>query len=186
MRTRPTKFSSVRTLWIAAQFASGPLAASGTVADVGIAQALQDNLPRPIIGIAAQPGPALPFFVSLEYRCPAGMGRQQLFVSIADTARVEEIPVGQPSPVTLRLDVPFAQLQWLEQPEAACAAAEEHRPPDDADDRGIRYFRLHPGTTGAVTLTCRADDGREVVANAATPLDVWLSCPAPADPSALR
>lgn len=170
----------------ATQFPAGAALADGAVAEVGIGQAIGNNLPRPVVGAAAAAGPLLPFYVALDFRCPAGMARQQLFVSIADTAQVVEIPPGQPPPVTLRLDVPLDQLPWFDPPAAACAAAREHRPPDETDDQGIGYFRLHPGATGFVTLTCRAEDGREAAANSTTSLDVWLSCPAPAERSALR
>lgn len=186
MPSRLISICSAAAFGWAIQFAAEAALADGSVAEVGIGQAIGDNLPRPIVGVAATPGPVLPFHVALDFRCPAGMARQQLYVSIADTAQVVEIPAGQPPPVTLRLDVPIAQLQWLDPPAAACAAVREHRRPDETDANGIGYFRLHPGTTGFVTLTCRSDDGREAAANSTAPLDVWLSCPAPAERSALR
>lgn len=173
-------------LWIAAQLAAARLLADDGVAEVGIAQAAEDGLPRPTIGIAAPASPTLAFYLSLNYRCPAAMGQRQLFVSIADTAHFDEIPAGQPPPVTLRVDVPIDQLQWLAQPDLACATASDHRPPDHVDNSGIRFFRLHAGAAGFVTLTCRGDDGREAAANSTTPLDVWLSCPRPAEESAVR
>jgi hypothetical protein len=160
-----------------------PLGATEPIADVRVTQAIDDRFPRPTVGIAASAGPTLAFHLSLTYRCPADTREKSLFASIADTVHVEDIPPGQPSPVTVRIEVPIRQIPWLEQPGAACATI--GRRPDQVGSDGTGYFRLHAAATGFVTLTCRSGDGHESAADSSAALDVWLSCPpAPANSAA--
>jgi hypothetical protein len=131
----------------------------------------------PLVGVGAPPSPTVPFHVTLRFECPAGTERGRLFVSIADTALVEDAPPGA-SEQTVRLDVPLRQLQWLAEPGHHCDTTGEQRPPDDIDAGGARFIRLHAGAAAYASVSCRA---REVVVSSATssaPLDVWLSCSA--------
>jgi hypothetical protein len=152
--------------------ANGPAA-------VALTQASEvDGTPlvRAIVGVAAPASATLPFHVSLDFRCPAGARREELFVSIADTARVQDA-TGSPSPRTLRVDVPLKQMQWLAQPERSCASIGGQRPPDEIGEDGTRFFRLHAGAAAYATVTC-SDADSVTTATSTTPLDVWLSCPA--------
>ena len=140
---------------------------------------LTDGLPSfrtRSIGVAAAASPALTFYLSARFSCPAGTQQRTLFTSVADTSQTDEIPAGQPSPATVRLDVPLWQIPWLERPDLACA--DTRRRPEETGENGTRYFRLRAATSGHVTLTCRDDAGRETAAEATTALDAWLSCPA--------
>ena len=139
------------------------------------------ELPRPVIGAAAPGITTLPFHVALSYRCPAASDRPQVFVSIADSWRLQDASE-LPSPLVMRVDVPIRQVQWLMQPEAECANAEGKRKPDETDSGGLRYYRLPAHVAGFATLTCVAKDGSLAAVTSTTPLDVWLSCPAPPAP----
>jgi hypothetical protein len=124
--------------------------------------------------------------VALTYSCPAGTERRQLFVSIADTWRLEDA-TQIPSPVIMRIDVPIRQLQWLTPPQAQCRHIAAARAPDAMDDAGNRYFRLQAEAAGYAMLSCMGAGGRTSAADSAATLDVWLSCPAadagePAEP----
>lgn len=136
-----------------------------------------EPLPRPVVGVASPGGATLPFHLALDFLCPAGMERQQFFVSIADTSRLQGA-TGSPSPQVVRIDVPLRQLQWLAQPERACGVVGKQRPPDEVTGEGIRLFRLHAGAAGYATVTCSGESGKTSAATASAPLDVWLSCPA--------
>lgn len=96
------------------------------------------------------------------------MEHQQLFVSIADTSRLQDA-TGIPSPVVMRIDVPLRQLQWLMQPAQTCSAVGEQRHPDEVDGEGSRLFRLHAGAAGYATLTCGGDGGNTAAATVAAP-----------------
>jgi hypothetical protein len=151
--------------------------ASGPV-DIALVQATgsaEEPLPRPTIGAGAPATPALPFRVALTHRCPAGTASTELFVSIADTARlVEAGPPGEPQVVTV--EVPLRQLQWLDQPAATCNTVSARRRPDEVGQDGLEYFRLHAGTAGYATVTCRDEKGAPSSATTSAPLDVWLAC----------
>jgi len=146
-------------------------------------QALEANgqpLPRPVIGVAAgAAAPVLPFHVALNYRCPAASDRPQVFVSIADSWRLQDASE-LPPPLVIRVDVPIRQVQWLMEPDAGCDGIDGKRTPDETDAEGVRYYRLAAYVTGFATVTCVAKDGSLSAATATAPLDVWLSCPAPA------
>lgn len=161
-----------------AAYASGP-------ADISLVQATVAGdapLPRPTVGAGEPARATLPFRLALTHRCPTGTTQTELFVSIADTARlVEAGPPGEPQVVTV--DVPMRQLQWLAQPSATCRTISERRRPDELGERGLEYFRLHAGTAGYATVTCRDDKGQPSSATTSAPLDVWLGC-ATADPGA--
>jgi len=135
------------------------------------------TLEQPLLGVASPDVATLPFDVELTYSCPADTARGQLFVSVADSWRLEEAPAAS-SPLMMRIDVPIRQLQWLRQPEAVCRDVTERREPDEVDDRGIRYFRLRAEASGHAMLSCTGKDGRISAASSAATLDVWLSCPA--------
>jgi hypothetical protein len=165
-----------------AQLAAAPLPAEDDLAEVSISQPVSDTLPRPTVGVAAAGGPTLAFFLSLEYRCPVGSNQRNLFLSIADTMQAIDIPAGQPSPVTVRVEVAMQQLPWLQRPDLACARVD--RRPDETGSGDIAYYRLRAEASGYVMLTCRNDANRESLAEATTPLDVWLSCPVVAEPAA--
>lgn len=154
-----------------------PVAAFGP-AEVGLAQApAAEGTPRPTVGVGSGALGRLPFHLSLTHSCPAGSARAQLFVAIADSSvLVDAGAAGEPRPVTL--EVPLRQLQWLAQPAAACRTVGAQRPPDDVGTDGLRYFRLHAGTTGFATVACSDADGRQATATTSLPLDIWLSCPA--------
>lgn len=164
-----------------AGLAAIPAGASGTT-EIALAQATgTGDPPRPTVGVGSPAGATLSFHVALTHHCPAGPAGTQLFVAIADTARlVEPGPPGVPQPVTV--DVPLRQLQWLAQPAAACRTVGAQRRPDETGGDGLRYFRLHAGTAGYATVTCRDDSGGTSSATTSAPLDVWLSCPADAGP----
>ena len=155
-------------------------AAAADAPDVGLAQVMAvDDQPvaRPIVGATVPDGAELAFHVAVTYRCPAGTQGRQLFVSIADTARLEDVTAA-PSPLTLRLDVPVKQLPWLLEPEHSCATVSAQRNPDEVDGSGTRHYRLHAGTAGYATLLCAPQGAPPSGATTAAPLDVWLSCPA--------
>jgi hypothetical protein len=159
----------------------GPATGEGFV-ELRVEQVTSDIFPRPTVGVATGPVSTLPFYLSVGYRCPAGTDRRILFSSIADSAQQIEIGPDQPSPVTVRVEVSMRQIPWLAEPAAACAGMK--RRPDDVGNSGTRYFRLHAAAAGFVTLACHGESGLESAADAATALDVWLSCPAAADPAA--
>jgi hypothetical protein len=154
--------------------------AVAAAAEVALSQATESAgqpLARPTVGEGSAPGAALPFHLALTHSCPTGSAASQLFVSIADTARlVDAGPPGTPQLVTL--DVPLRQLLWLAQPAAACRTVGAQRQPDETGTEGLRYFRLHAGTAGYATVTCRDGEGNASWATTSAPLDVWLSCPA--------
>jgi hypothetical protein len=167
------------TPWLAAILAT-PGGSAPSAAELTVTQATEVDgqpLPRPLVGVATAGGPTLPFHVRLEYRCPPGTGRQQLFVSIADTTRLEDA-TASPSPRVIRIDVPFRELPWLTQPATSCNTVSERRRPDEVDSDGTRFFRMHAGAAGFATLTCWGADGAATEVTSITPLDVWLSCPA--------
>jgi hypothetical protein len=182
-----TYYRIFRARWLmiaVLQAVSAPLAANPEHADLRIAQPSDALLPRPMIGIAASASPALVFHLAVNFRCPGVRPAGSLFTSIADTTRQDALPTGQPSPVTIRMEVPIRQIPWLEEPAVACATMK--RRPDEIGTNGIEYFRLHAAATGYVALTCRSEEGRESAADASIPLDVWLSCPIDAASSAAR
>jgi hypothetical protein len=136
-----------------------------------------DGVPRPAIGVASPDATALTFHVGLIHGCPADTERRRLFVSIADTWRLEDA-TKTPSPTVMRIDVPVRQMPWLVQSQAQCQGARATSVPDEVTDAGIRYFRLRGEVTGYATLTCTGKDRRSAAATSVTTLDVWLSCPA--------
>ena len=161
---------------------AGPPAAAAETAQIVMTQASEvDGSPvqRATVGVAAPDAQTLPFYITLTYRCPAGTEREQLFVSIADTAGLQDA-TGGPSPRTVRVDVPLKQLQWLAEPAKACDSVGDQRPPDEVDDSGTRYFRLHAGAAGYAAVTCRGKGGETSTATSSVSLDAWLSCPATA------
>jgi hypothetical protein len=131
----------------------------------------------PLLGIASADTGTLAFDVALAYSCPGDTERRQLFVSIADTWRLEDA-TQIPSPVIMRIDVPIRQLQWLTPREAQCRHVAATRAPDAVDDAGNRYFRLRAEAAGYAMLSCMGAGGRTSAAEAAATLDVWLNCPA--------
>ncbi len=134
-------------------------------------------LPRPTVDATKAGDASLPFHLALTYRCPAGSQYQQLFVSIADTTRLEPAAAMQPAQ-TMRLDVPLGQLRWLTERDLSCGTIARQRTADEVGASSTRYFRLHAGTTGFATVLCAGKDGQVASATATTPLDIWLSCPA--------
>ncbi len=163
---------------IVAAFGVDPSAAADR-AEIAMTQASEmdgNPVPRAVVGVADPGEPTLPFHVALAYSCPAGTERQELFVSIADTANLQDA-TAQASPRTLRIDVPLRQLQWLAEPATACDNIGDQRDPDEVDDGGTRYFRIRTGTAGYATVTCRGKSETSAATTSA-PLDVWLSCPA--------
>ena len=118
--------------WLALLPALSPAVAAG-VPEVALRQAAEADgsaLPRPTVGVAAPDITALPFHLALNFRCPAGSGRQQLFVSIADTAHLEDVSKA-PSPLVVQLDVPMRELPWLAEPDSGCATVSDKRAPDE-------------------------------------------------------
>jgi hypothetical protein len=142
-----------------------------------------EPLPRPTIGPAVETGPTLPFSVAIDFRCPAGTQRQLLFLSIANTTRLEDVTGSQP-PRIERLDVPLRQVEWLTEPANSCAALHDGRRPDEVAGDGTRYYRLAARADGYATLTCEAEGGQQSAMTSSAPLDVWLACPVPVEPPA--
>jgi hypothetical protein len=162
-------------------------AEAGDFAAIAVMQATEvDGTPleRALVGEAAPGAIALPFHLALDFRCPAGTERRQLFVSVADTVRLQEAE-GEESAQTLRVEVPLRQLQWLAEPALMCGNVARQRAPDEVGEGGLRYFRLHSGAAAYATVTCRGPGPRVAAATSSAPLDIWLSCPAggPVEPS---
>jgi hypothetical protein len=159
--------------------AAGPVGA-GEFAAIAVMQATEvDGTPleRALVGAGAPVGALLPFHVALDFSCPAGTERRQLFVSVADTVRMQDA-AEEASSQMLRVEVPLRQLQWLAEPARLCGSVAPQRPPDEFGDGGLRYFRLHSGAAAYATVTCRGPGPRVAAATSSAPLDVWLSCPA--------
>lgn len=157
--------------------AAGPGAAAADVPQISLSQAIEaagTALPLPVVSPGFDAGASLPFHMTLTWRCPAGTARQQLFVSVADTVRLDEATA---SPHTVRVDVPVRQMEWLLPVQKACATTGSQRPPDQVGENGMRYWRQHAGVAAYATLLCAGKDGATGVTTTA-PLDVWLSCPA--------
>jgi hypothetical protein len=143
---------------------------------------LRQEFPDPPIGAAADglslvghggaANDTVPFRIGLDYHCADAEAKRQLLLTVADTAQLIEAS-GLPSPQTLQIDVPLAQLQWL-RPAKACAGLEEAVPYWAGD--GVRYFRLRTRATAFVTLTCTGASGSTEMSTATAPLDVWLGC----------
>ena len=165
--------------WLALLPALSPAVAAG-VPEVALRQITEADgtpLPRPTVGVTAPGITTLPFPLALNFRCPAGTERQQLFVSIADTTQLEDVSKAT-SPIVVRLDVPIRELPWLMEPDSGCASVSDKRAPDETDDSGIRFFTLHDRSAGYAMLSCTAKDGKASAATTFVPLDIWLSCPA--------
>lgn len=139
----------------------------------------QGTLPRPGVGIGAAARPDLPFYLAVTWHCPLDTQPAGLLISIADTAHFEASP--PPSPRTLRVDVPLAQLDWFSQPAQNCHSAGSQREPDEVDDAGLYHYRLPAGTAAYATLTCRKPDGQTVGTTTTAPLAVWLRCEKPVE-----
>ena len=138
--------------------------------------------PQPLAEGPPKPAETLGFSLGVKYSCGMPTTRRRVFVTVADTVRELDVTKA-PSPMALRMDVPWAQLAWLDA-RAACQDRTK-RPPQATDADGARYFLLRDQAIGFVTLSCTAKGGATTMANATTPLDVWLRCPAPAaDPPA--
>ena len=175
MRHLPVTFSSL--LLALPAFADAILPQDVAAITVTQASVLDGNrVPPPLVGVAAPEGATLPFHVTMDFSCPAGTERGKLFVSIADTTRIEDPVIGT-SRQTLRLDVPLRQLQWLAEPARYCVNVTEQREPDEVDGSGVRFFRLHAGAAAYATVTCLARQDVLSSATSSAPLDVWLSCP---------
>ena len=152
-------------------------------AQVALTQATEadgEPLPRPTVGPALEAGPTLPFNVAIDFRCPAGTQRQLLFLSIANTTRLEDATGSQP-PRIEQMDVPLRQLQWLTETGKTCAALHDSRRPDELADDGTRYYRMPASADGYATLTCEAEGGKQSTMTSSAPLDVWLACPVPVE-----
>jgi hypothetical protein len=163
----------------------------GATASAGpAAVTLRQEFPDPPIGSAADGLPlvgqggatddTVPFRIGLDYRCADAEAKRQLLLTVADTIKLTDAST-LPSPQTLQIDVPLAQLQWL-RPARACADlryAEAYW----ASDR-VRYFRLRTHATAFATLTCTDAAGAVEMASATAPLDVWLGCATPSAESA--
>lgn len=171
------RFLSLAACCVVASLAA-VLPAWATPPDISLTQVMQEGgqpLPRPTTGVAAPGQEALPFHLQVAYRCPAGTVAAQLLLSAADTTRIEALAR---SPLTVRLDVPVPQLEWLMTPGRSCNTLGRQRQPDETGSGGIRYYRLRAAATAYGTLLCRAGDGSDGGSTTSIPLDVWLSCPA--------
>lgn len=146
---------------------------------------LRQEFPDPPIGSAASglplvgPGGAadatVPFRIGLDYRCAEAGSKRQVLLSVADTVQLTDAST-LASPQTLQIDVPLAQLRWL-QPGKACMDRQNAEAYWAGD--GVRYFRLRTGATAFATLTCMDETGSADMAIATAPLDVWLGCDLP-------
>ena len=162
---------------------ASPLIAHADPARVALTQATEadgEPLPRPTIGPAVENATTLPFHVAVDFRCPAGTQRQLLFLSIANTTRLEDVTGSQP-PLVERLDVPLRQVDWLTEPPNSCEALHDGRRPDEIAEDGTRYYRLTARADGFATLTCEAEGGKQSAMTSSAPLDVWLACPVPVE-----
>ncbi len=133
-------------------------------------------LPR--LSALDKPPAALSVELLLDASCPAGSQTPEVLVSIASTTRA--VPMHRPREATT-LAVPLAQLPWLADPAARCAALDGKRPADANDAPGVRLFRLRAVTAAFATLLCPTGDGRSTSTSRALPLDSWLACPPPAE-----
>lgn len=161
----------------------------GTASAGPAAVTLRQEFPDPPIGTAANGLPlvgqggmaddTVPFRIGLDYRCADAEAKRQLLLTVADTIKLTDAST-LPSPQTLQIDVPLAQLQWL-RPARACADLQDAEAYWAGDE--VRYFRLRTRATAFVTLTCTNAAGAAEMASATAPLDVWLGCgPQPAEP----
>ncbi|MBM4197288.1 MAG: hypothetical protein FJ197_09380 [Gammaproteobacteria bacterium] len=159
-----------------AGFVAATLAVPGTAAGTTAVEGYAEVSVRQADEAGSRLTDRVPFRLDIALRCPAGTTTTELFASIADSARAEALASGT-SGVSWLIEVPRAQLAWLDPLTRTCAAAAAQRQPDERDAGGANWYRMRSGTQAYVTLTCAGDSGTAARHADSTPLTLWFSCP---------